>query len=372
MTKDDEVNAMPSPSPPIDPALAVILAASDERDANDRFGDLWNHSLKAALGRTLAGKVLRTDEREDLLSDTMIDLLEILRARREARNSAAPPIANFTAFARRIALRRFYDHCRSHRPRWRRLKQAVLNTLRRPEYAVVKDQNLSYCFLRASGPGGRAPVESDAERDYREFRRDYLASREAREVAGEDLSRLHELVSAFLRWIKTPIAVDALVQEMAILLEIEDLSSQPLDEPEFPEPPDHDRESAHEKVIRQEALKRFGRFLIEGEMTLVERGAVSLNLERDFINDELEVFLTELAGTLGFPAEDPPRFSAFLRKIWNRLALTDDGIAQALEIGPSERTSARTKVAGGRKTALTRKYPAWLKQKGYVDFPPAD
>jgi hypothetical protein len=343
----------------LDPLLQFYFAAGTEKAADIEFDRLWRQTLQPTAEKLLRTCLQEEQDREDLLVLVGMNLATDLRARREQKRYS---LSNACAHTRAIARRLFVDYVRDRKRVWRRLKQRVLTALQtHSELDVWETEEGVVAGLRARNRASdrTSQAQEFLEGDYETFRERQLRNQSPAEIAGKDQVFLPELILAVFTWIKIPLHVNILTFHLAQLLCLEDITLVPLEDTERDS--DERIEALLDRLEREGLLREFGQFVIHGRISRCERGAVSLNQERSFILNSLQIPLTAFATCLNFSPASPELFHRFLQVVWRQLPLTDAEIAAALEIEASTATARVQKVANCRMTALHRKWRDWPK-----------
>jgi hypothetical protein len=360
------------------PLWQSALGAKEETEAQRRFESLWAKGLCPKVRAFLRSKGVKDDDLEDLLQDTSLRLWQALC-------KPCPPgstIGNMPAYAKRVAfsvLAEYLGRKLKQQPNKRKLLHAVWDALNAGEiFACWEQRHEKWCGLASwSGKASRTSARMDDFQagKYEDFLRIRLGNRAAREFVGEDFSRLPILMAHLLVWIEMPLPVNELVLHLAQMLAVADMrfeSFESLEEERGREPFSTDDKELFADPFTREYLKQFGFFLCKADLTRCERGATALALTRECVVVWLQIPMTALAEALGYAPQIPERFQVFRLTIWRQIPrteeealLTDQAIADLLEIAPTSKTSARQMVANCRSTTRNRKWPLWLKSFGW-------
>jgi hypothetical protein len=345
----------------LDPLLHPYFAAGTENAADIEFDRLWRQTLQPTAEKLLRACLQEELDREDLLVQVGMNLSTDLRARREQKRYT---LSNVCAHTRAIARRLFVDYVRDRKRVWRRLKQRALTALQtHSELDLWETEEGTVAGLRARkrASGQTSQAQEFLEGDYETFRERQLRNQSPAEIAGKDQALLPELILAVFTWIKIPLHINILTFHLVQLLCLEDITLVPLEDTERDS--DERIEALLDRLEREGLLREFGQFVSQARISRCERGAISLNQERNFILDSLQIPLTEFATCLDFPPASPEHFQRFLQVVWRQLPLTDAQIADALEIEAPTAMARVQKVANCRMTALHRKWRDWPKGK---------
>ncbi len=355
-----------------DVLLKPFFAATSEREANLCFDRLWTDVLQKEAAKILSAKQLAAEDKEDLVADTGSRLAEHLHQRREQNNCALPDIC---AYTRAIATNLFVDFLRGQKREWRRLRQyAVAAIVEHAAFVHWNDKGLvGLKIWQQKLPGVSGAGQQFLAGNYADFAAKALHSQTPQEVAGNKWFTLHVLMERVLLWVEMPLPLNQLVYHLAGLLQIDASGPISIEERleasgvELPDPREP-IEEALTSMVSLNLLARFGRFVVEDNLNLCERGGVTLRHSAEELLDQLHILITELASGLGYAPSNRERFEYFVTEIWRELPLpTDDDIAAALEVKDTPTTRRRTLISNGRSTALTRKWPAWLRRNGLAN-----
>lgn len=357
------------------PLWKSVLKVQEEAEAQRRFENLWAEECRPKVRAFLRAKGFQNDDLEDLQQETGLRLWQAL-CRPGAQEA---PIDNMPAYAKRVAFSVVAEHLNSklkRQPNRRDLLHRVLEALGAPElFAVWNRQGEKWCGL-ADG-GGRTlrtadRLEAFQAGSYEEFVRERLGNRTAQEFVGPEMARLSVLMTHLFTWIAMPLPVNELVLHLTHLLNVADMQFASLEDPREQEPASMSDQELLADPFTREYLKQYGVFLCNPDLTRCERGATTLVLTRDSLVAWLQIPMTALAEKLGYSPQSPEQFRIFRLKIWRRLPrvegetpLTDQEIADLLEIAPTPKTSARQMVVNCRSITRNRKWPLWLKKLGW-------
>ncbi len=357
------------------PLWKFALGVKEETEAQRRFETLWSKELLPKVRGFLRGKGVKDDDLEDLLQDTSLRMWQALCKPRSAEGA----IGNMQAYAKRVAfsvLAEYLNRNFKRQPNKRKLLYAVWDALNAKEiFAFWEQRGEKWCGL-ASWVGQEA--QTSARMDdfqagkYEAFLRHRLGNRAAQEFAGEDFARLPVLMAHLFAWIAMPLPVSELVLHLAQMLNVADMRFESLDGERGQETVAAFSRELFADPFTREYLRQFGVFLCNADLTRCERGATTMVLTRDILVVWLQIPMTALADALGYSPHVAERFQVFRVTIWQRLpkteeeaALTDQEIAELLEIAATPKTPARQMVANCRSVTRNRKWPAWLKSIGW-------
>lgn len=306
-----------------DPAEVLLHeygAARADADAERLLARILEDVARPLVRRVVASACRDSAaEAEDVIADTLTDLLRRLRTMRE---SGAPPIHDLRGYVATSAYNRCHERLREHYPARNRLRNQL-------QYLCGHDARLALwrsaqgvlvCGLREWT--GREAAAADRAADV------HLRAR--RDPVAENRPQLLSLVPAVFRAAGAPLDLDTLVSTVARLIELEQQRLEvPLTElePAVETPADTALElrlSLRElwSDVRQLAPK--------------QRAALLLNLRDAHGRECLSLLPLTRTATIAEIAEavemPPERFAA----LWNELPLSDAAIAEALQATPRQ------------------------------------
>ncbi|MCW3055334.1 MAG: hypothetical protein JWN14_4504 [Chthonomonadales bacterium] len=357
------------------PLWKSVLKARDEAEAQRRFEVQWSKEWLPKVRAFLRAKGFQDEELEDLQQETALRLWQAL-----CRPSASGMhIGNMQAYAKRVAFSVLAEHLSTklkRQPNKRDLLHRALDALNSGDlFAVWGQHGEKWCGLadrREPTARTSARLEDFQAGRYEEFVRGRLGNRAAQELVGTDMSRLPVLLVHLFTWIEIPIPVNELILHLTQLLNVADVRFESLDDPREREPVATSDKDLLADPFTREYLKQYGVFLCSADLTRCERGSTALVLTRDSLVAWLQISMTTLAEALGYSPHIPERFQVFRMTIWRRLPrregetpLTDQQVAELLEIAPTQKTSSRQMVVNCRSITRNRKWPLWLKNLGW-------
>jgi hypothetical protein len=357
------------------PLWQSVLGVKTEAEAQRRFESLWSREWLPRVRAFLRSKGVKDDDLEDMVQETGLRLWQVLRNPRPQGSA----IVKMQAYAKKVAfsvLAESLGRKLQQQPNKRKLLLAVLDALNAGDvFALWEQRGEKWCGL-ASWDGIAMHTSARMERflagEYEDFLRQRLGNRAPQEFVGADLARLPVLMAHLFAWIAMPLPVNELVLHLAQMLSVADIRFESLDQDQGQEAVSAPDKALFADPFTREYLKQFGVFLCQADLTRCERGATTLALTQEALVVWLQIPMTALAEALGHSPQIPERFQVFRLTIWRRLpktegevSLTDQEIADLLEIAPTARTPARQIVANCRSTARNRKWPAWLKSLGW-------
>ena len=357
------------------PLWESVLKAREEAEARRRFEALWSKDWLPKVRAFLRSKGVQGEDLEDLLQETGLRLWQALCK----PNLPGSSIGNMPAYARRVAFSALAEYLATklkREPNKRDLLHRVLAVLNSGEvFAVWGQRGEKWCGLARWGltqtPASARLEEFQAGR-YDPFVRARLGNRTAREFVGADFARLPVLIVHLFTWLEMPLPVHELVLHLAHLLNVADMRHESLDAHRGPEPSAASHRDLLADPFTREYLKQYGVFLCQADLSRCERGSTTLVLTKDSLVVWLQIPMTVLAEMLGYSPHVAERFQMFRQTIWRRLPrtegdtpLTDQQIADLLEIAPTSKTPARQLVANCRSVTRNRKWPLWLKSLGW-------
>jgi hypothetical protein len=359
------------------PLWASVLKARDETEARKRFESLWAREWLPKVRAFLRSKGVKDDDLEDLLQETGVRLWQALCK----PNPQGIPIGNMQAYARRVAFSALAEYLATklkREPNKRDLLHRVLTVLNSGDvFAVWGQRGEKWCGL--AGWGIRTAPTSARMEDFQAGRYDHfvrgrLGNRTPQEFVGADLSRLPVLIVHLFTWIDMPLPVHELVLHLAHLLNVADMRYESWDAQRIQEPSAASHRELLADPFTREYLKQYGVFLCHADLSRCERGATTLVLTQDSLVVWLQIPMTVLAEMLGYSPQIAERFQMFRQTVWRRLPrtegdtpLTDQQVADLLEIAPTSKTPARQLVANCRSITRNRKWPLWLKGLGWSE-----
>jgi DNA-directed RNA polymerase specialized sigma24 family protein len=300
-----------------DVLLREYLDATAHEDVERLLAAILDGLARPIVRRVVASAVrdaAAAGDAEDVVADTLGDLLRRLRDLREGEGAA--PINDLRGYIVTCAYNRCHERLRERYPARNRLRNQVQYLCgHHTNLAVWKSaQGTIVCGLRDWQ--GRDPANSsDAERVRVAARSD---------PSGENRAQLVTLVPAVLRDVGAPLELDALIGVVARLIDLE---------PQRVEVPLSSLELAVD-VPADEALdlRMSLRQLWDDVRRLApnQRAALLLNLRDTHGRECLSLLpltrtatMTQIAAAVEMPAER-------LAEIWNDLPLSDTAIAQLL------------------------------------------
>jgi RNA polymerase sigma factor (sigma-70 family) len=289
----------------MDQALESFLASPDDRESEERLGDLL--ALHAApLVRRVVSRRLgsSSSEIDDVCSQVMLQLM--LRLRQEKADANLASIDAFASYVATAARHACDHHLRARYPlRWR-LRNRIRYVLEHDaRFAVWKAEDGSWTCGLAEWrlrPASGAPPSDES-------------------LAGIPKPHLRELLSRLFQSSDAPIELSAVVDVAASVWGV----------PKFQHDDTHNLEAVPDREPRADVkLDQRGRlervWTQIRDLPLRQRHAVLLNLR----DDAIALFVTtgaaslrEIAASLDMPVED---FAA----LWNDLPLPDNAVAARL------------------------------------------
>lgn len=297
--------------------LQQYLAASHEAEAEQTLARILGE-VATPLVRRVVASVIRDEDTEDIVADTLLDLLRRLR---DLRGSAAHPILDLRRYIVTCAYNRCHERLRERYPARTRLRNQV-------RYLCNHDRELTLwtvdgelvCGFRDWG--GREVAASDSIDDVR-------VPAQSDPTAG-NRSQVAALVPVLLRHANAPLPLDALAAAIARLTGVE-LQRPFIALTELELAPEA---NPGELLDRRMTLRQLWDDV--RRLALKQRIALLLNL-RDVHGRECLTLLpltrtatiAEIADAVGM---QPEAFAT----LWNRLPLSDAAIGDLLEVTPRQ------------------------------------
>lgn len=295
--------------------LQAYLTASAERDA-DAFLSRILDELASPLIRRIVASVCRDSapaDADDLVSDTLVDLLRRLRDIRERR---AEPILNLRAYIVTCAYNCCHERLRVRYPARNRLRNHLQYLFgHRDELALWRATNgMMVCGLREWTGRPAAPAE--------EAKRLSLVARS--DSTAENRAQINGLAAAALQQLGKPLELETLLAAIAGAIQLQEQRFDPDVTPTLAASlPRADRGLELRVSLRQ-------LWQDIAELSPNQRAALLLNL-RDahgcevvsLLPDTGTASIAEIAETVGIPLE---RFS----ELWSALPLSDAAIGELL------------------------------------------
>ena len=275
---------------PGDVLLREYLSAGCDDEAEACLGRLLEDVATPIVSRVV--RSVRIADAEDVVANTMID---VLRRLREMRADASDPIRDFRGYVATCAYNRCHEWLRERYPARTRLRNQLQYLFEHDERFTLSraPDGVLLCGAPASSPAGQA------------------ASR-----------RLDAIAMSILRDIGSPIELDALVAAVAKITGIDDTPIQT----ESPSP--------ESDLVTRMSLTRL--WADVRRLSPRQRMALLLNL-RDIHGRECLSLLpltrtatiAEIAAALDIPARE-------FATLWNELPLSDAAIAQRIDATPRQ------------------------------------
>lgn len=271
--------------------------------------------VASAIARDAAGR----GDAEDVVADTLADLLRRLR---ELREENAAPIHDLRGYIATSAYNRCHERLRERHPARNRLRNQLHYLCgHHPKLAVWRSAHGAIvCGLREWL--GREPAAGAIAETVR------IAARS--DPSAENRAQLVTLVPALLHEVRAPLELDALATAVARLIDLEPQRAEvPLTSLELT------AELAADDALAQRASMR-ELWLDVRRLAPKQRAALLLNLRDANGNDCLGLLpltrtatMAEIAAAVELPLET-------LASIWNDLPLSDARIAELLGVTPRQ------------------------------------
>jgi hypothetical protein len=320
----------------------AMSAAEGERrsaSADERF-DARLLEARAVIERKLSAKGLFGTDLEDAVGCAVQKLLLGL--------SHGGDVGGLLEYASTVAERAFVDHLRLKRPRWSSLKRRLLYlaSLEGERAIIEKWDTASGAVIGLKAWRGRRFQPTDR---YLDLRQDPSALR-LRSLGGRDPSELSlaELVWTYFGWVRTPVEIDCLTNDLASILGLSEHSEEPLEgltaagrDPPAAEgqPFEEDPERIREKLWQEIR-----------ELPIRQRTALLLAMQREellFLAGSVEGFANSVQATDGSRLD-----------LWRSVPLKDREIGVMIG-ATSQQVSNLRKCARER---LRRRLTAWEKE----------
>lgn len=301
-----------------DVLLRQYLDATAEQEVDRLLVAIVEGLARPVIGRVVASSVARDpagmDEAEDLVADTVADLLRRLR---ELRAGGAQPIHDLRGYIATCAYNRCHERLRERYPARNRLRNQVHYLCGHHAKLAVWRAAHGTIVCGLGEWKGREPAAATAAERVR------VAARS--DPTAENRAQLVKLVSELLREVGAPLELDALVSAVARLIDLE------------PQRADADpagiQQVADLAADDALALRVSVRELWDDVLRLApkQRAALLLNLRDANGNDCLGLLpltrtatMAEIAAALEMPLET-------LAALWNGLPLSDVQIGELLD-----------------------------------------
>jgi DNA-directed RNA polymerase specialized sigma24 family protein len=275
--------------------------------------------IKTIAGTRLRGSTLMTQDIEDVCNDALLELVAKLD---QLRSGAAQAVASFSRYTAVVAYHACHDYFRRKFPR----RHCLKNRLR----YLLKPQRGFDLWESANG---------DWICGFEKWR-DTPARGTPRSPDGAARLSPPDLLAAIFKLTGGPVEFDALVDLVAELWSVKDQQIGLHLVESVPSP----ARPADNSAVRATVLAAWKEI---GELPRAQRFALLLNLRAEGEQCALELFLLtgiasmrEIAAVLDIPAEE-------FARMWNRLPLDDQWIAERLQV-------TRQQVINLRKSARKR------------------
>ncbi|MFP5245902.1 MAG: hypothetical protein ACLGH0_04335, partial [Thermoanaerobaculia bacterium] len=302
--------------------LRSYLSASTDPEVDACLAIILDELAKPIVRRIVASTVRDApgaNDAEDVVSDTLADLLRRLR---DLRREPANPIHDLRGYIVTCAYNRCHERLRERYPARNRLRNHLHYLFgHHAELALWKfAQHALVCGLREWE--GRAPASDD--------RAERLSLPARTDPTAENRRQINTLVFAALRNLGAPIELDAFVDAIARIIDLDQQRVElPLTESESFAAP-----SVDEDFDIRMALRELWDDI--GKLSQKQRMALLLNLRDAHGRESLSLLLhtrtatvDEIADVVGIP-------KAHFAQLWNELPLSDAAIAELLGITPRQ------------------------------------
>ncbi len=297
--------------------LERYLAASHESEAEQTLARILGE-LATPLVRRVVASVIRDDDTDDIVADTLLDLLRRLR---DLRGSAAHPILDLRRYIVTCAYNRCHERLRERYPARTRLRNQV-------RYLCNHDRELT--LWTANGElvcgfrdwAGRKAAGSDSIEDV------HIPAQS--DPAAGNRAQVAALVPVLLRHANAPLLLDGLTSAIARLIGVE------LQRPFTALSELHSAPEVNPGELLDQRMTLRQLWDDVRRLALKQRIALLLNL-RDVHGRECLTLLpltrtatiAEIAGAVGM---QPEAFAT----LWNRLPLSDAAIGDLLAATPRQ------------------------------------
>src|ERR1051325_2017317 len=320
----------------MDQLLQPYLKATSDFETQHQLEELLLHVVplvRQTLRRTLGlyvnqhGKNARNQDAEDLYQDIMTKLVQTLHNLRS--HSTKTEIRDFKQYVRRVASNACNDVLREKSPARARLK----NNLR---YLLTHHQDFAFWKTEGETLSGfalwRDTIKSmSSEKQLANFD-ERLADFRERRFPGQNIQEvpLTRIVAELFQWIGVPVELDALVQIIATILDVQDHPVESVDDETQVETAIAQNTLIISSRVEEQSLLR-SLWQALKELSVEQRDVFCLGFEdesgRDFFTVVLEaevVNFGELVHELGRSAET-------IMRLWSQMPMDDDAIAMELK-----------------------------------------
>jgi RNA polymerase sigma factor (sigma-70 family) len=301
--------------------LEAYLSATAEEDADRQLERILEDVAKPVV-RRIVSSVCRgspaMSEAEDLVSDT---LTELLRRLRDLREDPSHPIHDLGGYIVTCAYNRCHERLRSRNPARNRLRNQL-------QYLCNHDARLAL-WRTSQGVMACGFREWNGQEPASEDRADRVSLAARSDPTAEDRAQIASLVFNVFHSVGAPLSLETLAGTIARLIDLE---------PQRVEVPLESLTLTHTPADTELELRTTLRELWEDVRQLApkQRAALLLNL-RDVHGTECLSLLPltrtatidEIADIVGIARE---RFTA----LWNELPLTDVAIGELLDASPRQ------------------------------------
>jgi hypothetical protein len=331
----------------IDPLLLPFLQAPSDEEADAVLARLLPLYADPVV-RNIVGYKFRVffsesnraqnDEAEDVLSETLVNLLSRLAELRA--NPQLEPIRDFRSYVAVASYRACHEHLRRKYPQRFSLKNKLRYFLRhRPGFALWDTDEGEWLAGLAQWqdkPRAEARRLTQLQDNFAEFERQMLPGGTAPNAS------MNDLLFGIFKWTECAIELDDLVGIVAAAWKIRDQPAR--DEPR-PSANLQDRRGIDDEVSERALLGKLWSEI--GKMSQRHCAALLLNLKDERSGSALELFLFTGVASFQQIAEAIGESEAGLAEIWNQLPLEDAKIAERLGL-------IRQQVINLRRTARLR------------------
>lgn len=293
--------------------LRAFLGATAEPEADLQLALILDELAKPIVWRVVASVVRDAPDAEDVVADTLTDLLRRLR---DLRDDPSREIHDLQGYIVSCAYNRCHERLRERYPTRTRLRnhlQYLFN--HRPELASWRGaQGATVCGMRAWM--GHPPVSA--------ARAESLTLPARADAGADDRAQINALVSTALRHLGAPIEVDAMVDVIARSIRLEQQRIElPLTDADV-----QSVTAADTNFDLRISLRQLWADI--RELSPRQRAALLLNLRDAHGRESLSLLPHTGTATIAEIAEAVQIPRAEFERLWQQLPLTDAAIGELL------------------------------------------
>jgi RNA polymerase sigma factor (sigma-70 family) len=337
----------------MDQLLQPYLQAANDSDSQQQLEELLLFHAAPVVRQTLRrklgfyvnqhGKNPRNQDAEDLYQDIMTKIVQTLHNLRDP--PANTEIDNFKQYVARIAANACNDVLRAKSPVRARLKNNLRYLLtHHRDFAVWKmeDETLSGFALWRDTSKSTSSEKAAADLDER------LAEFRARRFPRQNIQEVPvtKIVAELFHWTGSPIALDALVQIIAKLLDVQDHPVESLDDDTQVETTIAQSTVTSSSRVEEQSLLRSLWHALK-ELSVEQRDVFCLGFEDESGRDFFTVVLEAEVVSFGELVHELGRSAGTIVRLWSQMPMDDEEIAVELK-------TKRTQVQKWRFRALQR------------------